>query len=150
MGSNDLTDDEIEALLHGNGTTSNQDTEDQTSLDLSGGGVGDPESKKKVQQVSFGDINESKNIQGNGSNLDLLMDVSLDVSVEIGRTQKSVQEVLSLNIGSVIELNKLSGEPVDLLVNGKMIAKAEVVIIDENFGIRITEIVKPQNRVTFN
>lgn len=149
MGSNDLSDDEIEALLHGDGTTSNQDTGDQTSLGLSGD-IGDPESKKKVQQVSFGDINESRNIQGNGSNLDLLMDVSLDVSVEIGRTQKSVQEVLSLNIGSVIELNKLSGEPVDLLVNGKMIARAEVVIIDENFGIRITEIVKPQNRVTFN
>ncbi len=150
MGSNDLTDDEIEALLHGNETASNQDTKDQTNLNLSEGGIGDLKSKKKVQQVSFGDINESRSIQGNGSNLDLLMDVSLDVSVEIGRTQKSVQEVLSLNIGSVIELNKLSGEPVDLLVNGKMIAKAEVVIIDENFGIRITEIVKPQNRVTFN
>ncbi|OPZ64810.1 MAG: Flagellar motor switch protein FliN [Candidatus Aerophobetes bacterium ADurb.Bin490] len=75
------------------------------------------------------------------------MDVPLSVTVELGRTNKLVREVLDLSPGSVIELDKLAGEPVDILVNGKYIAKGEVVVIDENFGIRITDIVRPADRI---
>jgi flagellar motor switch protein FliN len=86
---------------------------------------------------------------GVGNNLELLMDVPLQVTVELGRTQKMVKEVLSLGPGSVLELDKLAGEPVDILVNEKPIAKGEVVVIDENFGIRVTEILAPRDRVSF-
>ena len=86
---------------------------------------------------------------GTGNNLELLMDVPLQVTVELGRTQKMVKEVLALGPGSVLELDKLAGEPVDILVNEKPIAKGEVVVIDENFGIRVTEILSPRDRVSF-
>ena len=75
-------------------------------------------------------------------NIDLIMDVPLDVTVELGRTSKSIQEILDFTPGTIIELNKIAGEPIDVLVNGKYVAKGEVVVIEENFGIRITEIIK--------
>ena len=75
-------------------------------------------------------------------NIDLIMDVPLEVTVELGRTNKSIKEILDFSPGTIIELNKLAGEPVDVLVNGKFVAKGEVVVIEENFGIRITEITK--------
>ena len=75
-------------------------------------------------------------------NIDLIMDVPLEVTVELGRSNKSIKEILDFSPGTIIELNKLAGEPVDVLVNGKFVAKGEVVVIEENFGIRITEISK--------
>lgn len=81
------------------------------------------------------------------SNIDLLMDVQMVMTVELGRTKKYVKDILSLGEGSIIELDKLAGEPVDLLVNGKLIAKGEVVVIDENFGVRVTDIVGPSERL---
>ncbi len=75
-------------------------------------------------------------------NIDLIMDVPLDVTVELGRTSKSIQEILDFVPGTIIELNKIAGEPIDVLVNGKYVAKGEVVVIEENFGVRITEIIK--------
>lgn len=75
-------------------------------------------------------------------NIDLIMDVPLEVTVELGRTTKSIKEILDFTPGTIIELNKLAGEPVDVLVNGKFVAKGEVVVIEENFGIRVTEIIK--------
>lgn len=80
------------------------------------------------------------------SGLDLILDVPLRVTVELGRTRMPIRDVLELGKGSVVELNKLVGEPVDMLVNGKLIAKGEVVVIDENFGIRVTDIVSPMER----
>lgn len=80
-------------------------------------------------------------------NMNVLLDVSLEVSVELGRTQKKIKEILEFGPGSVVELDRLVGEPVDVLVNGKFIAKGEVVVIDENFGIRITDIINPENRI---
>ncbi len=74
-------------------------------------------------------------------NIDLLMDVSLDVVIELGRTVMPLKEVLNLGPGSVIELDKLAGDPVDILVNNKLVARGEVVVIEENFGVRITEII---------
>jgi flagellar motor switch protein FliN/FliY len=84
---------------------------------------------------------------GSGTNLDLLLDVSLRVSVELGRTELAIKEVLALGPGSVVELDKLAGEPVDILVNNRLIAKGEVVVVDENFGVRVTDIISPQKLI---
>lgn len=99
-----------------------------------------------VQPVQFAQLQSAPAATG-GSNIDLIMDVPLQVTVELGRTRKQIREVLDLSPGSVIELDKLAGEPVDILVNGKLIAKGEVVVIDENFGVRVTDIVSPMERV---
>lgn len=101
-----------------------------------------------VQPVQFAPL-----VQGmmpvTDTNIDLIMDVPLQVTVELGRTRKLIRDILELAPGSVVELDKLAGEPVDILVNGKLIAKGEVVVIDENFGVRITDIVSPLER-TYN
>ncbi|HCR83308.1 MAG TPA: flagellar motor switch protein FliN, partial [Lachnospiraceae bacterium] len=78
------------------------------------------------------------------ANMELIMGVPLDVSVEIGRTRKLVKDILELNKGSLVVLDKLAGEQVDLFVNGQCIAKGDVVVVDDNFGIRITEILKDE------
>jgi len=80
-------------------------------------------------------------------NINLLMDVPLQIAVELGRTTKKIREILEFGQGSIIELDKLAGEPVDILVNGKVIAKGEVVVIDESFGVRITDIIHPSKRL---
>jgi len=80
-------------------------------------------------------------------NLNLLMDIPLQVTVELGRTKKLIREILDLSAGSIIQLDKLAGEHVDILVNNKLIAKGEVVVIDENFGVRVTDIISPIDRV---
>ena len=80
--------------------------------------------------------------------IDLIMDVSLRITVELGRSSMTVEEVLGLGPGSVVELNKLAGEPVDVLVNDRPIARGEVVVVDENFGVRVTEILSPRSRAT--
>lgn len=81
------------------------------------------------------------------NNIDLLLDVKMPVAIELGRTEMPISELLTLGPGSVIELNKLAGEPVDLLVNGKIIARGEVVVVDENFGVRITLLLSPEERL---
>ena len=86
--------------------------------------------------------------ESHGGNISLLLDVPLKLTVELGRTTRTVKEILALAPGSVVELDKLSGEAVDILVNEKLIAKGEVVVIDENFGVRITEILDPDVRLT--
>lgn len=96
-----------------------------------------------VQFASFG----NETAQNMPSNIDLIMDVPLEVTVELGRTKMQIKEILDLGAGSIVELDKLAGEPVDVLVNGKLIAKGEVVVIDESFGIRITNIVSQMERL---
>jgi flagellar motor switch protein FliN/FliY len=75
------------------------------------------------------------------------MDVQLEISVELGRTHKLIRDILEFGQGSIIELDKLAGEPVDVLVNGKIIAKGEVVVIDESFGVRVVDIIHPSKRL---
>jgi flagellar motor switch protein FliN len=80
-------------------------------------------------------------------NIDMLLDVDLDVSIELGSSMLSIKRILELAPGSIVELDRMAGEPVDLLVNNKVVAKGEVVVIDENFGIRIVSLVSPQERI---
>ena len=77
----------------------------------------------------------------------MLLDVDLDVSIELGSSMLSIKRILELAPGSIVELDRMAGEPVDLLVNNKVVAKGEVVVIDENFGIRIVSLVSPQERI---
>lgn len=95
-----------------------------------------------VQPAQFQAFNMGVSPLIQQENIDLIMDVPLEVSVELGRTNKSIKEILDFSPGTIIELDKLAGEPVDVLVNGKFVAKGEVVVIEENFGIRLTEILK--------
>lgn len=100
-----------------------------------------------VQPVQFSNFSTPPYGQVDENNLNLLMDIPLKVTVELGRTQKQIKDILELSQGSIIELDKLAGEPVDILVNNKLIAKGEVVVIDENFGVRVTDIVSQWDRV---
>lgn len=99
-----------------------------------------------VQPAQFAPLQESNSTQ-TPQNIGLIMDVPLDVTVELGKTRKTIRDILDLNQGSIIQLDKMAGEPVDLMVNGKLIAKGEVVVIDENYGIRITTIISPIDRM---
>ncbi|MBQ7926038.1 MAG: flagellar motor switch phosphatase FliY [Lachnospiraceae bacterium] len=95
-----------------------------------------------VQQAQFQNFaNDLQNIAGQ-ENIGLIMDVPLEVTVELGRTSKSISEILNFAPGTIIELDRIAGEPIDVLVNGKFVAKGEVVVIEENYGIRVTEILK--------
>lgn len=100
-----------------------------------------------VQPVQFAPLREAP-MESYPQNIGLILDVPLDVTVELGKTRKTIKEILELNQGAIIQLDKLAGEPVDLMVNGKLIAKGEVVVIDENYGIRITAIISPMDRMS--
>ena len=99
-----------------------------------------------VQPAQFAPLTNEP-VTVNAANISLIQDVPLQVTVELGRTKKSIREILEFSTGSIIELDKLAGEPVDIHVNGQLTAKGEVVVIDENFGVRITEIVNPLDRI---
>ena len=100
----------------------------------------------EVHQAAFEPLTEQSSVPPI-KNIDLIMDVPLDISVVLGRTKKSIQDILNLGAGSLIELDKLAEEPVEILVNGKQIALGEVVVVDENFGVRITSIVSNAERL---
>ena len=100
-----------------------------------------------VQQAQFTSFDAPQISAAESQNLNMLLDIPLQVTVELGRTKRSVKEILELTGGSIIELDKLAGEPVDILVNSRLIAKGEVVVIDENFGVRITDIASPTDRL---
>lgn len=96
-----------------------------------------------IQPAQFQNFAQMPNLDGIApENIDLIMDVPLEVTVELGRTSKSIKDILDFSPGTIIELDKLAGEPIDVLVNGKFVAKGEVVVIEESFGIRVTEIIK--------
>lgn len=95
-----------------------------------------------VQPVQFQNFASDFNPLQSQENIELIKDVPLEVTVELGRTSKSISEILEFAPGTIIELDKIAGEPIDILVNGKFVAKGEVVVIEESFGIRVTEIIK--------
>lgn len=108
---------------------------------------GTPGRNVNVQPIQFANLQSGSYSNLDENNLNLLMDIPLKVTVELGRTQKQIKDILELSQGSIIELDKLAGEPVDILVNNKLIAKGEVVVIDENFGVRVTDIVSQWDRI---
>lgn len=101
-----------------------------------------------VQSVKFASFEDQSQAQGESNkNLDILMDIKLQLTVELGRTELPIKKVLELTRGSIIELEKVAGEPVELYANGKLVAHGEVVVIEDNFGLRITSITDPDDRL---
>ncbi|MFP7232355.1 flagellar motor switch phosphatase FliY [Bacillus subtilis] len=101
----------------------------------------------QVSPVEFSAFDPNEASQAPINNLDMLLDIPLSITVELGRTKRSVKEILELSAGSIIELDKLAGEPVDILVNQRIVAKGEVVVIEENFGVRVTDILSQAERI---
>ncbi len=100
-----------------------------------------------VKRAQFPDFDQGSSVAPLPQNMALIQDVPLQVTVRLGKTRMSIKEILELGEGSIVELDKLAGEPVDLLVNGKLVAKGEIVVIDENFGFRVKDIISPADRI---
>ncbi len=101
-----------------------------------------------AQPVEFSQLT-SRAEPGEARKIDFLLDVPVTVTVELGRTSMVIRDALSLGGGSVVELNKLAGEPVDVLINNKLVARAEVVVVNENFGVKVIDIVSPEERLRY-
>lgn len=101
-----------------------------------------------VQNVQFSSFDNTEATQSEPNNLNMLLDIPLQVTVELGRTKRMVKDILEISQGSIIELDKLAGEPVDILINNKLIAVGEVVVIDENFGVRVTDVLSTAERIS--
>lgn len=123
---------------------SQRPTQDHASLDS---GKTMDATNKRVQPAAFASFDTPSLNESEARNLEMLLDIPLEVTVELGRTKRSIGDILEFTQGSIIELDKLAGEPVDILVNQKLIAKGEVVVIDENFGVRVTDIVSRADRI---
>ncbi len=146
----------VSSLLPGEEVASPEGASEEATAELKGEGAEEAREEKPLQKESKPTV-EAKRVEfaefkkkeesAEKINLELLMDVSLPVIVELGRTRLAISEILDLGPGSVVELDKLAGEPADLYVNDVLFARGEVVVIEENFGVRITEIIKPEERI---
>jgi flagellar motor switch protein FliN/FliY len=145
--ASDMAEDDAEKLM----------LQELAKMESPGSESATPDRPDLFGSSAFGDMPEARHADfqqltsshksSEPQNLDLLLDVNLPISIELGRTSMTIQEILNLGPGSVVELNKLAGEPVDLLVNNKIVAKGEVVVIDENFGLRVTTLISPEERL---
>ena len=120
---------------------SNEDWDSLTAEDT--GGSADSDSS----QDPFQEINTKSDVGSGGTNLDFLLDLPLNVTVELGKTEMIIDKMLQLGQGSVIELKKAAGEPVDIYVNQKLLGKGEVIVVNDRFGVRITEIISQADRI---
>lgn len=103
--------------------------------------------KQEYQRVEMQELVDDTKLLTEDENLDLILDIPVTISMEIGRSQINIRNLLQLNQGSVIELDRLAGEPMDVLVNGTLIAHGEVVVVNEKFGIRLTDVISPAERI---
>jgi len=101
------------------------------------------------EPTEFGDINHESDArpQAGDTNLDVILDIPVTLSMEIGRTRVSIQDLLQLAKGSVVELDRIAGEPLDVLVNGTLVARGEVVVVNDKFGVRLNDVISPADRV---
>ena len=105
------------------------------------------DAEQSVQRAEFDNLKADSGGKGGGENLEMILEIPVTVSLEVGHTQVPIRNLLQLNQGSVIELDRLAGEPLDVKVNGTLIAHGEVVVVNEKFGIRLTDIISPAERV---
>ncbi len=125
-------------------STDTQGSEEQAAADQKAVAQADA----GYERAEFQDLaNEAGALSANEANLDVILDIPVTLSMEVGRTEVPIQELLALNRGSVVELDRIAGEPMDVLINGTLIAHGEVVIINEKFGIRLTDVISPAERV---
>ena len=127
----------------GDGLTDAQEGADAGNASVAAGEGGDRAESARFQELQ----DESSAVSLNDVSLDAILDVPVVISMEIGRTQINIRNLLQLNQGSVVELDRLAGEPMDVLVNGTLIAQGEVVVVNEKFGIRLTDVISPADRV---
>ena len=150
-----LNQDDIDKLMGGGGEDKKDKDLDQDKLaeewaQALESGAEIEEGKpfeKGTRKATFTELDETSHAAGPSKDLDFILDIPLEVTVEMGRTRMLINDLLQIGQGSVIELNRLAGEPLDILINSKLIARGEVVVVSEKFGIRITDIVSPLERV---
>ncbi|MBC8211999.1 MAG: flagellar motor switch protein FliN [Gammaproteobacteria bacterium] len=111
-----------------------------------------PKSKSKannedIEKVEAESLSENASFKKGDLNLDVVLDIPVTIAMEIGRTKLSIRNLLQLNQGSIIELDRLAGEPMDVVVNGTLVAHGEVVVVNEKFGIRLTDVISPSERI---
>ncbi len=135
MADEQLSQEDIDSLMGGDISTQ------PGGMDLDNSNQEDKEKKKEKKRKKTPDRQKTLSIESD--NMELLLDVQMTLSVELGRSKRSVKEVLSYGEGSIVELEKVNGEPVDILINGRMIGKGEVVVIDETYGVKVTELLDP-------
>lgn len=126
-----------------------QDEDPQDDIDALLAGGAEPEAKPAAERVDLDDFDSAaRHNRSNGApDLDVILDIPVRISMEVGNTQITIRNLLQLNQGSVIELDRLAGEPLDVLVNGTLIAHGEVVVVNERFGIRMTDVISPSERI---
>lgn len=154
--SDELTQEEIDNMLKGESVEADESIKEEVDeaevqptteeVDDAEGDLTVENSAVSIQKPKYQELTPNKT-QHAPRNLDLIMDVPLDFSVVLGKSKKTIKDVLSLSTGSVVELDKMTDEPLEIYVNGKLIAKGEVVVINESFGIRITNIQSKEQRV---
>lgn len=101
----------------------------------------------ETEEANFEDFKDDKKETSYARDIDFLLDIPLEVCVELGKTKMQIRDLLQLGQGSVVELEKLAGEPMEVMVNGRLIARGEVVVVNEKFGVRLTDIVSPTERI---
>ena len=132
------------------GSQATENNEDMTAAMAAQGAetTEQADSSADYERAEFKDLNASSSqLTTADANLDVILDIPVTLSMEIGRTELPIQSLLQLNQGSVVELDRLAGEPMDVLINGTLIAHGEVVVINEKFGIRLTDVISPAERV---
>jgi len=117
------------------------------ALEESGDTNSDSAENTDVAAAGFDSLEDNSQSSNDDINMDVILDIPVQLSMEIGRTSVNIRSLLQLNQGSVIELDRMAGEPLDVLVNGTLIAHGEVVVVNEKFGIRLTDVVSPAERV---
>lgn len=114
---------------------------------VEGGNADNAPHDEDFKQVEARKLSESANPAAGEVKLDVILDIPVTVAMEIGRTQLSIRNLLQLNQGSIVELDRLAGEPMDVLVNGTLVAHGEVVVVNDKFGIRLTDVISPADRI---
>ncbi|MCO8311519.1 flagellar motor switch protein FliN [Pseudomonas mandelii] len=134
--------DEWAAALEETGDAGQDDIDALLAADASGS------SSNRLPMEEFGSVPRNNDpVTLDGPNLDVILDIPVSISMEVGSTDINIRNLLQLNQGSVIELDRLAGEPLDVLVNGTLIAHGEVVVVNEKFGIRLTDVISPSERI---
>ncbi|AZE85044.1 flagellar motor switch protein FliN [Pseudomonas orientalis] len=135
--------DEWAAALEETGDVGQDDIDALLAADAASAPAG-----KRLTMEEFGSVPKNNDpVSLDGPNLDVILDIPVSISMEVGSTEINIRNLLQLNQGSVIELDRLAGEPLDVLVNGTLIAHGEVVVVNEKFGIRLTDVISPSERI---
>jgi len=152
MSDDENENDNKDENKSSDGADSGDALEEQAAGESDGGDGADwgdaVEEQSTAEAAAFDQVSDTSVLSSNSElNLDVILDVPVNVSMEVGHTKISIRNLLQLNQGSVIELDRLAGEPMDVLVNGTLIARGEVVVVNDKFGLRLTDIISPAERV---